>query len=160
MDRELTTDWEAWFEEPLGETEKTFWDTTKSIRKGHSSFGQPNIVQSFIPGDTPLFNLLALLSAAAGVRSRGEILLVLASHVFSWFLGFQGVDAMYSVAAGFLTAKGRYAYAAFPTFLDVYTTFQNVRRTNWDLAQLFQGDNLIKFLLYGVGFAAAQFKFI
>ena len=149
-------DIDAWADEPVERFEETLWGWTREAREERS-----NILGSLDQKDLPLFSLLALISAGAGVRSRGEITLVAIGHIVYWFLGFSGVAGMYSIAAGFLFQKKRYAYAALPTFLDVYTTFQKIRKSDNDLKDaLLNLETMIRVIMFIVGFTLAHFKIV
>ena len=159
-DVEMHGDEGSFFDEPLGNTEAWLWDVTDPVRQrsGRDS-GYPSIVDSIVSEDMPLFHMMALVSCALGITSRAEIILVGLSHMLYWFFGFTGVDAMYSVAAGFLFAKKIYRFAALPAFLDVYTVFQTLRQ-DWDFSTLLRGDTIIKLSLFVFGFVAAKLKYV
>ena len=146
----------SWFDEPLGATESFLMDVTKPLREDDPA----DIMQSFTQGELQLTHLLALLSAALGVTGRGEIFMAAVAHMVWWFLGLKGVEGMYSALAGALIAKKRYAYAALPSLVDVYTAVQKARKSESGWLSSIKGDTAGKIILFTAGFVLAKLKYV
>ena len=146
----------SWLDEPLTTVEDKIFEFTEFLR---SEDDRADIMSSFIDDDIPLFHLLALFSAAMGVKSRGEIFLAGGAHIIWWFLGYTGVEGMYSVLVGSLIAKKQYTFAAFPAILDVYTGVQKARKSKSILASI-KGETIAKFALAALGFVLAYLKYV
>ena len=69
------------------------------------------------------FSLAALISVAAGVRSRADLYFPIVCHFLWWATGNKGVDAIYSAMAGQQIARGQIRTAAVATLKDAYDFF-------------------------------------
>ena len=88
------------------------------------------LIESLTPGgDETLFEILALMSAAYGVRSRGELMFATIAHILWWLTDNKGLDAITNALASVQIAKGRYATAALPTLKATLDTTKRISKT-------------------------------
>ena len=97
------------------------------FRPGEGPGYDSTLIESLTPGkDETLFEILALFSAAYGVRSRGELMFASAAHILWWLTDNHGLDAIINALASVQIAKGRYATAALPTLKATLDTTKRI----------------------------------
>lgn len=114
--------------------------------------------ESLSDEDSPygLFDLLALASAAFGVRSRAEIIFAVTSHFAFWLTGNIGIEGITSALSSVQLAKGRYATAALPTLKSALDTTR--RLAGADKSPLVGWRAFMEQLIYVTGVLLVFFK--
>ena len=159
MATELSGKSGSWTDEPLGQFGN--WIETTLEKAGIRHDSDVPFMISATNEELPLFHVLAIFSAALGVTGRGMIAWTGFAHIVYWYLGLTGVQGMYSILAGMLVAQKKYAYAAFPAFLDIYTIVQDLRAENKkDKPDYFQKPTIVKILFFAAGFVLATMKYV
>ena len=117
-------------------------------------------LDSFAPGqDETLFEILALFSAAYGVRGRGEIMFASASHIAWWISGNKGLDAVTNTLASVQMAHGRYATAALPTIKATIDTTKRLSATGLSVGAFSWRDFMAQFI-YVLGIVLVAMKIL
>ena len=106
--------------------------------------------------DVTLAKLAAFVSAAGGIRTRGEIYSAVGSHVvYAYLFGQSGIDGIYSYLAGVHLAKKRFRWASVPLLVDAFESINQYRRTKSIALDTYAKNGIL-----ATGFLLAYFKII
>ena len=130
------------------------------IRPGAQRGHDADFIESFTPGkDETLFEILAFVVAAYGVRGRGEIMFASAAHIAWWISGNKGLDAVTNALASVQMAHGRYATAALPTIKATIDTTKRFSNTGLNISA-FKWRDFLAQLIYVIGLVLVTMKIL
>ena len=102
-----------------------------------------------------IISVFAMISLAFGTSNAKELILGAAAFIPQYWIGGNGFDGMISVLAGIQMAKGKFSTAAFPTLYESYKLLKD-----FTAGKTVTKQGASRAAIYGVGWAAARYKFV